>query len=208
MFSLILTQTITLAFRKGGGAAGGLAFYLLVFALFTFALGPQGILRDALPVLCVALLLSSVIAIPHIFERDYDDGMLEQFQLQPIALEWVVLAKLVGLWVVQLLPIVLITPLLCIMAGVDIGQGAQITARLALLSPSVAGIAVFTAAITLGSKRGGILPALVSLPLTIPLVIFAASVNGAGAILLLTAFAFAALPLACFVGAVLVRMVD
>lgn len=208
MFSAVLKQTLSLAFRKGGGAMGGLAFYVIVFTLFTFALGPEGIARDALAVMCVALLLSSVIAVPHIFERDYDDGMLEQYLLQPIALELIVLAKLIGMWLVQILPILLVAPLLCMMAGLDAEQGGDVLWRLCLLSPSIAAIVTLTAALTIGSRRGGVLPALISLPLAIPLVIFAASVGGSGAILLLLAFACASVPLACFVSATLIKAVD
>ncbi len=208
MFKAVLNQTLSLAFRKGGGAMGALAFYVIVFTLFTFALGPEGMLRDALAVMCVALLLSSVIAVPHIFERDYEDGMLEQYLLQPIMLEVIIGAKLLGMWVVQLLPILLIAPLLCLMAGLDVAESSELLWRLFLLSPSMAAIATLTAALTIGSKRGGVLPALISLPLSIPLIIFAAGVHGNGAMLLLAAFAFASVPLTCFVSAALIRVVD
>jgi heme exporter protein B len=208
MFSAVLNQTISLAFRKGGGAMGALAFYVIVFTLFTFALGPEGMARDALAVMCVALLLSSVIAVPHIFERDYDDGMIEQYMLQPTMLELLVGAKLLATWVVQLLPILLIAPLLCLMAGLDADVSSELLWRLFLLSPSMASIATLTAALTIGSKRGGVLPALISLPLSIPLIIFAASVDGSGAVLLLAAFAFASVPLSCFVSSALIRVVD
>lgn len=208
MFSLILSQSIQLSFRKGGGAMGGLAFYLIVFTLFTFAMGPEGIRHYTLAVLSVALLLASVVSIPSIFERDHEDGMLEQYSLQPLPLELVVLAKWLALWVSQSLPILILSPLLCVMAGLDAAQILPVMMHIALLSFSMAAIAILTAALTVGAKRGGILPALVSLPLTVPLVIFASSMNGAGAILLLGAFALASVPLACFVSAILIKLFD
>ena len=206
MFSLILTQTIKLAFRKGGGALGTLAFYIIIFTLFAFALSPEAMREYALAVFTVALVLASVTAQPLVFEQDYDDGMLEQYILKVPALELVVLAKLLGQWVVQLLPILFTLPLLSIMAGLPNTQTMDVILRMALLSPSIAAIGVLTAAFTLGSRRGGLLPALIMLPLLMPLVIFASATSGAGAILLLAAAALASVPLCCYVSAVVLRM--
>jgi heme exporter protein B len=206
MFNLVLTQTIKLSFRKGGGALGTLAFYLIVFTLFTFALGVEAMREYALAVMCVGLVLASVTAQPLIFERDEEEGMLEQFVLKSPALELVVLAKLIGGWIVQLLPILLLMPLFAAMAGLDGEQTKEISMRLALLSPSISAIAVLTAAFTLGSKRGGLLPALISLPLLMPIVIFASSIGGNGALLLLAAAALVSVPFSCYVSATLLRM--
>ncbi len=208
MFFLILTQTLILSLRKGGGALGTLGFYVLVFTLFTFAMGQEGIHRYALPVMCVALLLANVVSLPLLYERDFEDGMLEQYLLAPMALELLVLAKLIGQWMVQLLPIVLMLPLLGIMANVTLQTNSENCLRLFLISPSLIAVGSLTAALTLGSKRGGVLPALISLPLTIPLVIFGCNVAGEGAMLMLAAFALASVPLACWLSAAILRMVD
>lgn len=206
MFSLVLTQTIKLAFRKGGGAFGTLAFYLIVFTLFTFALSPEALKDYALAVLAVAMVLASVTAQPLIFERDYEEGMLEQYVLKSPALEVVVLAKLIGQWAVQFLPILMTMPLLTMMAGLDSEHSQEVAIRLALLSPSIAAISVLTAAFTLGDNRGGLLPALIMLPLLMPIVIFASSMSGAGALLLLAAAALASVPFCCYVGAAVLRI--
>ena len=59
MFFLILKQTLTHAFRKGGGAFGTCAFYIIILTLFTFALGPDGIKTYAGAVMSVGLLLAA-----------------------------------------------------------------------------------------------------------------------------------------------------
>jgi len=206
MFSLVLNQTIKLAFRKGGGAMGCLAFYIIIFTLFTFALAPEAMREYALAVMCVSLVLASVTAQPLIFEADFEDGMLEQYVLKAPLLEAVVLAKLVGQWMVQLLPVLVIMPLLGVMAGLDGRYSAEIFMRMLLLSPSIAALGVMTAAFTLGSRRGGLLPALLMLPLLMPLVIFASSMGGQGAWLLLAASALVSVPFSCFVSAAILRM--
>jgi len=206
MFDLVLKQTIKLAFRKGGGAMGCLAFYVLIFTLFAFALSPEAMKEYALAVMCVALVLASVTAQPLIFDADHEDGMLEQYVLKAPVLELVVLAKLIGQWAVQLLPILIALPLLSMMAGLDSEHTTQTFLRLLLLSPSLAAVSVMTAAFTLGSRRGGLLPALIMLPVLMPLVIFASSLGGQGAMLLLAAAALVSVPFSCFVSAALIRI--
>lgn len=206
MFKLVFTQTITLAFRKGGGAWGCLAFYVIVFTLFAFALSPEAMREYALAVLVMALVLASVTAQPLIFERDEEEGMLEQYVLKSPALEGIVLAKLIGQWVVQLLPILLTLPLMTLMAGLEEEPARAVMWRMLLLSPSVAAIGVLTAAFTLGDKRGGLLPALIMLPLLMPIVIFASSIGGAGTLLLLGAAALVSVPFSCYVSAAILRI--
>ena len=206
MFRSILLQTIILAFRKGGGAFGTLAFYIIVFTLFAFALSPEALSHYALAVMVVALVLASVTGQPLIFERDDEEGMLELYVLKAPSLEAVVLARLLGQWVVQLLPVLLISPLLLMMAELPESQFYDTLLRLVLLSPSIAAIAVMTAAFTLGSRRGGLLPALIMLPLLMPIVIFASSIDGAGAILLLAAAALVSVPVSCFVSAAVLKV--
>ncbi len=132
--------------------------------------------------------------------------MLEQYILKAPALELVVLAKLLGQWLVQTLPILVTLPLLTLMAGLSHTQTMDVMLRMIILSPSITAIGVLTAAFTLGSKRGGLLPALIMLPLLMPLVIFASSTSGAGAILLLAAAALVSVPLCCYVSAAVLRL--
>ena len=204
MFGILLAQTVRLSFRKGGGAFGTLAFYIIVVTLFTFALGPEAMGRHSGAVLCVAMLLAFVTALPLMYERDYEDGTLEQFLLQPVLLEFIALAKICGQFVSVILPLIVISPLLALTAGLTAEQMTPVLLRLCLASVSITAIGSVAASLTIGARRGGLLQALIMLPLYIPVLIFAAG-GGEGAILLLTGMAFASLPLSCFVSAALIR---
>lgn len=206
IFSLVLRQTVRLAFRKGGGALGTAAFYIIIVTLFTFALGPDSMRDHAGAVMCVALLLATFTALPLFYERDFEDGTLEQFLLQPILLEILVLAKICGHWLASIGPILVISPLLAVMANLDGEQTLHVMALLALASPTIIALNSIGASLTLGSKRGGLLQALVVMPLTIPVLIFAASAGEQGAILFLAGMLFGSLPLACYVSAALIRV--
>jgi heme exporter protein B len=204
-FRLLLGQTVKLAYRKGGGAFGTMAFYIIAVTLLTFALGPEGMREHAGAAMCVALLLSCVTTLPFFYERDFEDGSLEQLLLLPVLLELLVLAKICGQWLANVLPILIATPVLAAMANQDYNQALHSIGMLMLVSPSLIAIGSIAAALTIDSKRGGLLQALVMMPLTIPLLIFASATQQQGAILFLAGMLFALMPLSCFVSAALIR---
>lgn len=206
MFKLILAQTLVHAFRKGGGAFGTCAFYIIIVTLFTFALGPEGMHTHAGAVMCVAMLLSSITALPLMFERDHEDGTLEQYLLWPVALEILVLAKILGQWLAIILPILVVSPIMALFADLNAQQTLSALSLLLLASPSMVAIGAMAAALTLGAKRGGLLQALVTLPLYIPILIFAASTGGQGALLFLAGILCASVPVACLICAGIIKI--
>ncbi len=206
MFKLILLQSLSQSFRRGGGAFGACAFYIIIVTLFAFTLSPELLASHAGAVMCVAMLLASITSMPMLFERDYEDGTLEQFLLWPVVLEVLVLAKITGQWLAVTLPILLVSPLVALLAGLETAVALKALAQLFLASFSMIAISAIASSLTLGAKRGGLLQALITLPLFVPVAIFAASSSGAGALLFLAAMALALWPLACFVCAAVLKV--
>lgn len=209
IFSLILSQVINLSFRKGGGALGACAFYVIVVTLFTFAIGPQAMSKYATAIMCVSTLLAIITTLPLLFERDHEDGTLEQLLLQPVLLELLVLAKICGQWCSHMIPILLASPLLAIMAGLSFEQTIHTITTLLLASPVMVALGAIGAALTIGSKRGGLLQALVVMPLYIPVLIFAAASGqevGQGSAVFLLGMNLIAIPAACYVCSSLIRI--
>lgn len=204
-FWLILTQTLTHAFRKGGGALGTVAFYVIIVTLFTFALGPDTMAMHAGAVMAAAMLLASLIALPLMYERDHEDGTLEQLLLAPVTLELLVLAKIAGTWLAIAIPMLLVSPLVAALYGLSLPDIQAIWVQLLLASPSMIAVGSVGAALTIGARRGGLLQALIVLPLYIPLLIFAASGDGPETAVLLTAISCASVPLSCLISAALLR---
>lgn len=205
MFSLILSQSIRLSFRRGGGAMGACAFYVIVVTLFTFALGVQAMNQYAPAVMCVSMLLATITTLPLIFERDYEDGTLEQFLLQPVLLELLVFAKICGQYCSHILPILLVSPLLAVMADLSYDQSSNALLILLVASPTMVALGAVSAAVTLGSKRGGLLQALLVMPLYIPVLIFA-SASGQSGVAFLAGMMCVTLPISCFVCSALIRV--
>jgi heme exporter protein B len=208
MFQLVLSQSISQSFRRGGGAFGACAFYIIIVTLFAFALSPETLTKHAGAVMCVAMLLATITAMPLLFERDYEDGTLEQYLLWPVALEVLVLAKITGQWLAITLPILLISPLMAMFAGLEFETALSAMLQLLLASFSMIAVGSIASALTLGAKRGGLLQALITLPLYIPILIFASAASGAGILLFLSAMALVLWPLSCFVCGAILRIVS
>ncbi|MGH8137865.1 MAG: heme exporter protein CcmB [Steroidobacteraceae bacterium] len=184
---LMLARDIRLALRKRGQLIQPLVFFAIVTTLFPLAISPElSRLRDvAAGVLWVAALLSSVLALEFLFRDDAHDGTLEQHALSGQSLTWLVFAKTVAHWLLTGLPLSLMAPLAGLSLGVPPASLAGIVASVAVGSVALSLIGSIGAALTLGVKRSGALLSLLTLPLSMPVLIFGAratelAINGAG----------------------------
>lgn len=162
--------------------ANPLWFLMIAVALFPLALGPDLTLlsRVAPGVIWVIALLSSLMAFERLFRDDYLDGSLEQLILMPLPLPAVVLAKVLAHWIVTGLPLILLSPLVAMLLGLDTQYWGIMVVTLLLGTPVLSLLGALGMALTLGIRRGGALLSVLVLPLTIPLLIFAIAALDAG----------------------------
>jgi len=204
-FMSILKRDLHLASRQGMDNMMVVMFFVLAVVLFPFGVGPEPniLARIAAGVIWVAALLASMLSLERLFQSDYEDGSLELLSLSPIALEVVVLAKITAHWLTTGLPLIVAAPLLAVLLNMDTEGFPMLILALVLGTPSLSLIGAVGAALILGSRRGGVLLALLILPLYIPVLIFGVSAVDAviggfeakAQLLILGAFLMAALPL-------------
>jgi heme exporter protein B len=113
-----------------------------------------------------------MLALDQLFRADYEDGNLELLVLGPLPLEAVVGAKALAHWLVAGFPLVVLAPLLALMLGIDAGAYPVLILAMALGTPVLTLIGAIGAALALGARQGGVLIALLVLPLYIPVLIF------------------------------------
>lgn len=213
---LVLQRDLLLAFRRGGELVQPLAFFAVVATLFPLALTPEmSRLRDVAPgVLWIAALLSSLLALEHLFRDDAQDRSLEQFALSGQPLTVLLLAKTLAHWLLTGLPLALMAPLVAVAYGVTFDAMPGIWLALGLGTVTLSLVGAIGAGLTLGARRGGVLLSLLTLPLVIPIVIFGAratelAIQGesyAGPMYLLAALAVLSLTLAPLAAAAAVRI--
>ncbi len=183
-FWKLVARDLRLAVREGGAVGTALGFFLVVVALMPLGLGPDLNLlsRIASGVLWIALLLAALLSLGRIFETDYDDGTLEVLATGALPLQAVTAAKALAHWLSTGIPLALLAPLLGILLNLDLKATPALVATMLAGTPAVSFLGSIGAALTLKARKGGLLLALVVLPLYVPTLIFGISAVSAVAL--------------------------
>ncbi|MDA3914537.1 heme exporter protein CcmB [Oleiagrimonas sp.] len=172
----VLRRDLVLAWRSRGDMAMPVLYALIVATLFPFALGPDSALlaRIAGGVVLVTVLLSMLLALDALFRPDLEDGSLEQLMLAPQPLALMLSMKILAHWLTTALPLIVIAPLLASMLHLPGHAIAVLVLALVVATPLLSLLGSVLVALTAGTRRSGMLLALMLLPLCVPVVIFAA----------------------------------
>ena len=175
----IIRRDLSLVMRQGSDAFVVLIFFIVTVTLFPLGVSPDPLILQNLAsgIVWVGALLAAMLSLDRLFQTDYDDGSLELLVLSPYPLEIVVLCKCFVHWLTTGLPIMVISPVLALMLNIKTGAFLYLITSMALGTPIISLLGAVGAALVLGSRRSGVLTALLIIPLTIPILLF-----GVGAI--------------------------
>lgn len=212
----VFRRDLALARRVGGGGLMGVVFFLSLVTVVPFAVGPdlKLLARIGPAILWVAALLATLLGLDRLFQADGEDGSLDQIRLSPAPLEAVVLVKCLAHWCVTGLPLVLAAPLFGLMLALDGPALAGVTLSLLVGTPALTFLGAIGAALTVSLRRGGLLVAVLTVPLAVPVLVFGVSTADAAAggtvplgtpLLILCALSLAAGALSPFAAAAALR---
>jgi heme exporter protein B len=170
----LLARETALAWGRGGGPLVAVGFYVGVATLLPLASGPEPERLAAIaPGLAwVALALASLLSLERLFERDYEDGALDLLTLAETPLELTCAVKCLGQWLATGAPLALAAPVAAIALGASPTLAPLLVACALLGGLAFAFVGGIGAALSLGARRGGLLTAVIVLPLFTPPVIF------------------------------------
>jgi heme exporter protein B len=173
---LALRRDLTLAFRRPAQLIQPLAFFALVTLLFPLAISPElSQLRLVAPgALWAGALLASLLALEFLFRDDAQDGTLEQYVLSGQSLTALLFAKTAAHWLLTGLPLACMAPFAALSLGAPPAAIGGILAAVVLGSLTLSLIGSIGAALTLNIRRSSALLALLTLPLSLPVLIFGA----------------------------------
>jgi heme exporter protein B len=198
--------------RIGGAVSMGVVFFLCLVAITPFAIGPDRVLlaRVGPAILWISALLATLLGLDRLFQADAEDGSLDLFLMSETPLELIVFIKCLAHWLLSGLPLVAATPIFGLMLGLDARTIGSVVATLLVGTPSFTLIGAIGAALTVSLRRGGLLLAVLILPLSIPVLIFGVAATGGmvgfiGPFLILCALTLAALVLAPIAAAAALR---
>ncbi|KMO10544.1 heme transporter [Methylobacterium indicum] len=176
-FLAVVARDLRLAGRIGGSGALSLVFFLMIVALVPFGLGPDlNLLARIGPgILWIAAVLATLIGLDRLFQADDEDGSLDLLSGAPAPLELLVLAKVTAHWLTTGLPLALATPLFGLLVALSPTGMAATSLTLLVGTPALTFIGAVGAALTASIRRGGLILAVVVLPLMVPTLIFGVS---------------------------------
>lgn len=173
--TVLFRREMGMAFRAGGGAVTVLLFYFAVVAAIPFAIGPDPKLLSTIggAALWIGALLASLLGLDRLFQADSEDGTLDQYLRARRSLALIVFTKSLAHWVVTGLPLTLFAPVFGLFLGLEGPALMASMATLAVGTPALSFIGAVGAALTVSLARGGLLLAVIVLPLCLPVLIFA-----------------------------------
>jgi len=179
MILALVRRDLLLVLRRPADAATALLFFVVVTSLFPLGIGAEpNLLRAIAPgVIWVAALLSSMLSLARLYADDHADGTLDQLLLGAAPLAALAAAKAFAHWLVAGLPLALIAPLIALQYDLPAALYGVLALSLLLGTPVLSLLGAIGAALVLGLRGGGVLLALLVLPLCVPVLII-----GAGAV--------------------------
>jgi len=175
-FAWALERDLALAWRHPDETMLTVAFFALVASLFPLGVGaePQLLARIGAGVIWVCALLAAFLSLPTLFAADFGDGCLEQMVLSPHPMASWACGKIAAHWMVSGLPLTLLSPLIGLQYGLSPDTLTMLAAALLLGTPILSLLGAACAALSLGARGGGMLLALLALPLFVPVLVFGA----------------------------------
>lgn len=173
-FAALVRRDMRIAVRVGGGALMGALFFLIVVVMAPFAVGPDLKLLALIgpAILWLGALLASLLALDRLFAMDHEDGSLDLLMMGELPLELAVLAKAIAHWLTTGLPLIVVAPLLGLMLNIEGASMRPLILTLLAGTPALTFIGLVGGALSVALRRGGLLLAVLVLPLTIPVLIF------------------------------------
>jgi len=168
--------------RVGGGTSLGVVFFLILVTLSAFAIGPDlSLLGKIAPaILWISGLLATLLGLDRLFQADHEDGSLDLLLTSGTPLEMIVLVKCLAHWILTGLPLAAVAPIFGLMLNLPVTELWSVTLSLLAGTPALTLTGAIGAALTVSLRRGGLLFAVLILPLCVPSLIFGVAAASAG----------------------------
>jgi heme exporter protein B len=213
VFLALVRRDLALATRVGGAGGLSLVFFLMVVTLIPFGLGPDLNLLSRIgpAILWIAGVLATLIGLDRLFQADEEDGSLDLMRLSPAPFEIVVLAKATAHWIATGLPLAIFAPLFGLLVALEPAALVRTSLSLLVGTPALTFAGAIGAALAASIRRGGLVIAILVVPLMVPTLIFGvaaadpANPGGGQAMTILAALTLAAGAVGCLGAAAALR---
>jgi heme exporter protein B len=172
-FVAYLSRDLLLGIRNKTDLIKPLIFFLLVSALVPLAIAPEAerLAQLAPGIIWIFAVLATLLSVERLFSDDLQDGSLEQMLMSPNLLIMPILGKVTAHWMVIGLPLTMLSPVIGVWFSLPTIAMLPMMISLAIGTAVLSLIGAVGAALTL-PRQGGVLLALLVMPLYMPVLIF------------------------------------
>lgn len=172
-FLAYLNRDLLLGIRNKSDLIKPLIFFLLVAALVPLAIAPEAdrLAQLAPGIIWIFAVLATLLSVERLFSDDLQDGSLEQMLISPNLLILPILGKITAHWLMIGLPLALLSPVIGVWLSLPSIAFVPMMLSLAIGTAVLSLIGAVGAALTL-PRQGGVLLALLVMPLYMPVLIF------------------------------------
>ena len=177
-FKRVLRKEFRLAARSGYEVFMPIMYLFLIIIFFNISTSyiSKKITLELVPqMIWLSCLLVCILNLEAIFREDFEDGSLDYFLTADVNHESQIIAKILSHWSLTVLPVVIASPFISLLLGINIETSLVLFLSLLIGTPSLSLIGSIIAAITLTLKRGKVLLSIIVLPMFVPILIFGSS---------------------------------
>ncbi len=156
-------------------------FFLLGILIFIFSIGPneQILNQIGVGVIWTLLLLSTNLSIKKFYQDDFNDGNIFLLHMSGLSFEFIVLIKLLALWVFSQLPFIVIIPVACVILNIQKESIYLILITFLLGSPVLTMLASISGSMNLLNNKNFAIGSIVVMIFSIPLIVFSVGIINA-----------------------------
>ena len=157
-----------------------LVLFLIIITLFPLAMGtePKLLQQLGVPAVWIAALLSLIMGMENLFRPALDNGTLAQLVVARASIPTWVLVRLIVHWLTSAGMVCLLAFLAMPLFGLTSQAAIALSASILVGSPILLCLSAIASSLTLSLKNGAVLVPLISLPMQLPVLIFATGAVG------------------------------
>lgn len=173
----LLYYDLRCGLRTAGGAGIAIAVFSLALVLFPLLMGPEvNILRRVGPgLMWLMAAIASLLYAPALIQEDIDDGTLIQLRLVPTSTITIFLSKASSHFLLVGIPITVLSLASSVLYDLSRQQTLILALTFVIGLPAISGLSLLGSSLCSGARGGNLLTMLLTLPLMLPLFIFALS---------------------------------
>ena len=168
-----IIREILIRYRNLRATYNAALFFIMIVTVFPLTMPPNSaIIHTITPgIIWIAMLFAIFLSSERIFSQDYEDGIIEQWLISGLPITIMIIAKLMIHCLINIIAIIIISPLLAILFQLNLHELILISITLIIGMPGILSFCALSEVFSTGLKQKNIIMAIIILPFSIPLLI-------------------------------------